>query len=94
LGSILTIYYLKTFEINLFGEYYGDFALVETMLLLIYGSMIDFTHTAKWSSTMKLLKIRGSEWSLQESRVAERRALTYIMAGVFLFIQIIILASI
>jgi len=94
LGIVLFIFSLKAFEINLFKEYFGNFALLETMILLIYGSMIDFTNTAKWSSTMKILKLSSKEWSLQESHNAERRALVYIITGILLFIQIIILASI
>jgi len=77
--------------LNQVSGFYGNFSLFEAMLFLLFGSAIDFNHTAKWSSAMKLLKLRKSDWNIEESREAERSALVYIFLGLFLFVQIIIL---
>jgi hypothetical protein len=67
--------FLGSFDFNLVSGYYGNLALFEAMLFLLFGSSIDFSHTAKWSSAMKLLKLRKKDWNIEESREAERNAL-------------------
>ena len=72
----------------------GNLALLEAMVFFFVGSAIDVSHSAKWSTAMKLLKLRKTEWNIQESYEAERKALVYIVTGMFLFLQSIILAII
>ncbi len=84
-------FFSGSFDLNQVSGYYGDFLLFETMLFLLFGSATDITHTAKWSTAMRLLKLRKNDWNIEESREAERNALVYIFLGSFLFVQIIIL---
>jgi len=72
----------------------GNLALLEAMIFFFVGSAIEMSHSAKWSATMKLLKLRKTEWNIQESYKGERKALGYIVTGMFLFLQSIILAII
>jgi hypothetical protein len=69
----------------------GDLALLEAMVFFFLGSAIDISHSAKWSVAMKLLKLRSKDWTTNESRKAERGALVYIMTGVFLIVELILL---
>jgi hypothetical protein len=91
---VFLIFLIKVMEIKQFLDLFGNLTLIETMLLLLYGGLIDYSHTAKWFSTMKLLKISEKDWDAQEAREAEKKALSYLLAGFLMFIQMIIIAFI
>jgi hypothetical protein len=71
----------------------GNLVLFEVMVFFFVGSAIDISHSAKWSAGMKLLRIRDKDWTMNESRMAERRALVHILTGVFLVVELLLLAS-
>lgn len=72
-------------------NYLGNLALLEAMVFFIIGSAIDISHSAKWSTAMKTLKLREKGWTMQESYDAERRALVHIITGIFLIIELLAL---
>ena len=69
----------------------GNLVLLEVMVFFFAGSAIDISHSAKWSASMKLLKLRETDWTMNESRKAERRALVHILTGVFLIVELLFL---
>jgi hypothetical protein len=69
----------------------GNLALLEAMVFFFFGSAVDIFHSAKWSAAMKLLKLRNTDWTTNESRKAERGALVYVMTGVFLIVELLLL---
>ena len=66
----------------------GNFALFEAMVLFFVASAVDISHSAKWSTAMKLLKLSSTTWTLEESRMAERDALVHVLTGVFLILEL------
>jgi len=70
---------------------FGNLVLFEVMVFFLAGSAIDIFHSAKWSASMKLLKLRDKDWTMNESRTAERRALVQILTGVFLIAELLLL---
>jgi hypothetical protein len=71
---------------------FGNLVLFEVMVFFFAGSAIDISHSAKWSASMKLLKLREKDWTMNESREAERRALVHILTGVFLIAELLLLS--
>jgi len=39
------------------SSYFGNATLLEAGFMLLYGSMIDYTSTERWTSTLKILKL-------------------------------------
>jgi hypothetical protein len=72
----------------------GNLVFFEAMIFFCVGSFVDMSHSPKWSTIMKLLKLRNVEWNVQESSEAGRRASVYIVTGMLFFLQSIILAII
>lgn len=70
----------------------GDLALLEAMVFFLVGSAMDIAHSAKWSAAMILLKLRDKDWTIQESHDAERGALVHIIIGIFLVVELLLLA--
>ena len=100
LSISMSFFQLGSFELETALDNYGNFTLIEAMLLFLYGSAIDISHSAKWHMAMKTLKIRPhvyqaiqdeKDWNIQESKKAERKASIFIITGGFLLLEIIIL---
>lgn len=44
-------------EISQVTSYFGNITLLEASFMLLYGSVIDYTSTERWVSTLKILKL-------------------------------------
>jgi hypothetical protein len=76
---VLSKVFSGSFEMGQITGYLGNVTLLEVMLLLLYGSAIDFTSTTKWSSAMKLLRIttkRNEDEEMSVTRVGKQMKLT------------------
>jgi hypothetical protein len=71
---------------------FGNFTLIEAMVLFLYGGAVDITGTVKWFSAMKILGLQKKEWKEGDSRSAENKALEYILCGVILLIITVVFA--
>ena len=74
-------------------ELLGNFTILESMLLFLYGGAVDLSGTAKWSTAMRLLGIGKGEWKEAEARSSEAKAATYFVCGAVLLLETIILAA-
>jgi hypothetical protein len=92
LGVVVSKVYSNTLDLSQIMAIFGNFTLIEAMVLFLYGGAVDITGTAKWFSAMKILGIQKKEWQEGDSRSAENRALVYILCGIFLLIITIIFA--
>ncbi|MBS7614471.1 hypothetical protein KEJ18_01875 [Candidatus Bathyarchaeota archaeon] len=70
----------------------GFLVLLEAMVFFFAGGAVDMLHSAKGSMVMKILKLRDKAWTMNESLVAERRALVYVLTGLFLILELILLS--
>jgi hypothetical protein len=90
---VISLVYSGSISLAQVAGNFGNLVLFEVMVFFFAGSAIDISHSAKWSASMKLLKLRDKDWTVNESRMAERRALVHILTGVFLVVELLLLAS-
>jgi hypothetical protein len=98
--------------------YFGNTTLLEAGFMLLYGSVLDYTSTERWASTLKILKLstgrneakEGEKTSFDKrahmnlnsikkidsgkKRSVETGAIIYVLCGVILLAEIIILTLI
>jgi hypothetical protein len=89
---IISLVFSGSISLTQVSDNLGNLALLETMIFFFVGSAIDISHSAKWSAAMKLLKLRDTDWTVKDSRDVERKALIYIMTGVFIIAELLLMA--
>jgi hypothetical protein len=90
---VISLVYSGSISLTQVAGNLGNLVLLEVMVFFFVGSAIDISHSAKWSASMKILKLRDKDWTMNESRTAERRALVHILTGVFLVVELLLLMS-
>lgn len=84
LNIIFSIVLSKVFSGNVVSsqvtDYFGNTTLLEAGFLLLYGSMLDYTSTERWASTLKILKlsIGTNEEKEDEKTSSDKKAHTYL----------------
>ena len=89
---VVSLIFSGSVSVTQVADNLGFLILLEVMVFFLVGGFVDISHSAKWSATMKILKFRDKAWTMNESLSAERRALVYILTGVFLVAELLLLS--
>jgi len=89
---VLSLVLSGSISVKQVADTLGLLILLEIMVFFFVGGAIDVSHSAKWSAAMKVLKLRDASWTMNESLNAERRALVYVLTGVFLVAELLLLS--
>jgi hypothetical protein len=92
LSIVVSKVYSNSLDLDQIMAIFGNVTLIEAMALFLYGGAIDITSTTKWFSAMRILGIQNKEWKEGNFRSAENKALVYIVCGIILLFETIILA--
>jgi hypothetical protein len=95
-GVILAVdlaaaYLLTLFKYS-FVEGIGDIILVEVAVLFIFAGLIDFRYSIGMAQVRKLVIGSKEDYSASKHRDSERRALVFVIAGLILFVTLILAA--
>ena len=89
---VLSLVFSGSISVKQVTDNLGLLILLEIMVFFFAGGYVDISHSAKWSATMKILKLRDKAWTMNESLNAERIALIYVLTGVFLVAELLLLS--
>lgn len=90
-GDVLVAYGMILFGFS-FVEIIGDLMLIEVAILFLLAGLIDFSSSIGAAQFRKTVLGSKQEYSQSAHKQAERRAVVLVLAGVFMFVVLMMAA--